>query len=114
MRMKIALHSLLLHLLLLSTYARSDAIVVTVNGEDVRVTALSERLVRLEPRGPKGFEDGTTFNVLNRGAELATYSSLVLQWSVLLLIALTFIYIMQRQNEERPNNVIHDNVLESE
>ena len=78
--------------------------------DQINPIALQNGLVYIEVE-----EDGTTtFNVLNRGAELATYSSLVLQWSVLLLIALTFIYIMQRQNEERPNKVIHDSVLESE
>ena len=60
-------------------------------------------------------DDGeVTINVLTRGTELATYSSIVLQWSVLLLIALTFIYIMQRQDEVRSTNIIHDNALESE
>ena len=60
-------------------------------------------------------DDGeVTINVLTRGTELATYSSIVLQWSVLLLIALTFIYIMQRQDEVRSKGIIHDNVLESE
>ncbi len=60
-------------------------------------------------------DDGeVTINVLTRGTELATYSSIVLQWSVLLLIALTFIYIMQRQDEVRSEDIIHDNVLESE
>ena len=60
-------------------------------------------------------DDGeVTINVLTRGTELATYSSIVLQWSVLLLIALTFIYIMQRQDEVRSKDIIHDIVLESE
>ncbi len=60
-------------------------------------------------------DDGeVTINVLTRGTELATYSSIVLQWSVLLLIALTFIYIMQRQDEVRSKDVIRDNGLESE
>ena len=60
-------------------------------------------------------DDGeVTINVLTRGTELATYSSIVLQWSVLLLIALTFIYIMQRQDEVRSKDIIHDNVHESE
>ena len=60
-------------------------------------------------------DDGeVTINVLTRGTELATYSSIVLQWSVLLLIALTFIYIMQRQDEARSEDFIRDNVLESE
>jgi hypothetical protein len=60
-------------------------------------------------------DDGeVTINVLTRGTELATYSSIVLQWSVLLLIALTFIYIMQRQDEVRSKDIIRDNVHESE
>jgi len=60
-------------------------------------------------------DDGeVTINVLTRGTELATYSSIVLQWSVLLLIALTFIYIMQRQDEVLSEDISHDNVLESE
>ena len=59
-------------------------------------------------------DGGVTINVLTRGTELATYSSIVLQWSVLLLIALTFIYIMQRQDELRSEDIIHDSVLESE
>ncbi|MBT93991.1 MAG: hypothetical protein CMA60_04090 [Euryarchaeota archaeon] len=60
-------------------------------------------------------DDGeVTINVLTRGTELATYSSIVLQLSVLLLIALTFIYIMQRQDEVQSKNIIHDNALESE
>merc|ERR1719188_575993 len=33
---------------------------------DVRVQALSPGLVRIEPRGPKGFEDRPTFMVVNR------------------------------------------------
>jgi len=60
-------------------------------------------------------DDGeVTINVLTRGTELATYSSIVLQWSVLLLIVLTFIYIMQRQDEVLSEDISHDNVLESE
>ncbi len=60
-------------------------------------------------------DDGeVTINVLNRGTDLAEYSSIVLQWSVILLIALTFIYIMQRQNEDRDSRISHDSVLESE
>ena len=60
-------------------------------------------------------DDGeVTMNVLNRGTELAIYSSLILQISVILLIALTFIYILQRQNENRFDAISHDSVLESE
>jgi len=78
--------------------------------DQVNPIALEDGLAYIEVK-----EDGeVTINVLNRGTELATYSSIVLQWSVLLLIALTFIYIMQRQDETRSTQVIHDSVLESE
>lgn len=33
---------------------------------DVRIQALSTTLLRIEPKGPKGFEDATTFMVVNR------------------------------------------------
>ena len=36
---------------------------------NVRVTALSPSLVRIEPRGPTGFEDRTTFNVVGRSSQ---------------------------------------------
>ncbi|MGB2267228.1 MAG: phosphatase PAP2 family protein [Candidatus Poseidoniaceae archaeon] len=78
--------------------------------DQVNPIALEDGLAYIEVK-----DDGeVTINVLNRGTELATYSSIVLQWSVLLLIALTFIYIMQRQNETRSTQLIHDSVLESE
>ncbi|MGA0332084.1 MAG: phosphatase PAP2 family protein [Candidatus Poseidoniaceae archaeon] len=78
--------------------------------DQVNPIALEDGLAYIEVK-----DDGeVTINVLNRGTELATYSSIVLQWSVLLLIALTFIYIMQRQDEARSTQVIHDSVLESE
>lgn len=35
---------------------------------DVRVTAMSPTLIRLEPKGPQGFEDRTTFMVVSRTA----------------------------------------------
>jgi hypothetical protein len=38
----------------------------TVIVGDMRVQALSPSLLRIEPRGPKGFEDRTTFTVVNR------------------------------------------------
>jgi len=41
---------------------------VTVFGGAVRVQALSPRLLRVEPVGPAGFEDRTTFMVSNRSA----------------------------------------------
>jgi len=65
--------------------------------DQINPIALEDGLAYIEVK-----DDGeVTINVLNRGTELATYSSIVLQWSVLLLIALTFIYIMQRQDETR-------------
>lgn len=78
--------------------------------DQVNPIALEDGLAYIEVE-----DDGeVTINVLTRGTELATYSSIVLQWSVLLLIALTFIYIMQRQDEVRSKDIIHDNGLESE
>jgi len=78
--------------------------------DQINPIALEDGLAYIEVK-----DDGeVTINVLNRGTELATYSSIVLQWSVLLLIALTFIYIMQRQDETRSTQLIHDSVLESE
>ncbi len=78
--------------------------------DQINPIALEDGLAYIEVK-----DDGEiTINVLNRGTELATYSSIVLQWSVLLLIALTFIYIMQRQDETRSPRPTHDSVLESE
>ena len=78
--------------------------------DQVNPIALEEGLAYIEVE-----DDGeVTINVLTRGTELATYSSIVLQWSVLLLIVLSFIYIMQRQDEVGSINIIHDSVLESE
>ena len=78
--------------------------------DQVNPIALEEGIAYIEVE-----DDGeVTINVLNRGAELATYSSTVLQWSVMLLIVLTFIYILQRQDEARSKELIHDSVLESE
>ena len=31
-----------------------------------RISALSDRLVRVEPRGPRGFEDSQTFSIVGR------------------------------------------------
>jgi len=42
--------------------AKPDEIIIG----DVRVQALSPTLLRVEPRGPAGFEDRTTFTVVNR------------------------------------------------
>jgi len=40
----------------------------TVTWKNYRISALSASLVRIEPCGPKGFEDRTTFNVIGRDA----------------------------------------------
>jgi hypothetical protein len=52
--------------------------------------------------------------VLTRGTDLATYSSVVLQFAVMVLIALTFIYIIQRQDEDKKELFSHDIGHESE
>ena len=97
-----------IHQLLLATNYSEQ--LTSDNIDQVNPIALEEGLAYIEVE-----EDGEiTINVLTRGTELATYSSVVLQWSVLLLIALTFIYIMQRQDEVRKEEIIHDSVLESE
>jgi len=44
-----------------ASFARGEAIVGTV-----RIQALSPRLLRVEPKGPMGFEDRSTFMVVNR------------------------------------------------
>jgi hypothetical protein len=78
--------------------------------DQVNPIALEEGIAYIEVE-----DDGeVTINVLNRGAELATYSSTALQWSVMLLIVLTFIYILQRQDEARSKELIRDSELESE
>ena len=46
-------------------YAMPPAASVIVG--DVRVQALSPTLLRVEPKGPAGFEDRTTFMVTSRG-----------------------------------------------
>ena len=51
--------------LLFVATAAADPITSVVVG-DVRVTALSASLIRVEPRGPTGFEDRSTFNVVGR------------------------------------------------
>jgi len=52
--------------------------------------------------------------VLTRGTDLATYSSAVLQFAVMFLIGLTFIFIIQRQDEEKKRILSHDIGHESE
>ena len=60
-------------------------------------------------------EDGElVVKVLTRGTDLATYSSVVLQFAVMVLIALTFVYIIQRQDEEKTEFINHDIGHESE
>jgi hypothetical protein len=49
---------------LLALSVASDAASVTIG--DVRVSALSESLVRVERKGPTGFEDRSTMNVVGR------------------------------------------------
>ncbi|KAL1527745.1 hypothetical protein AB1Y20_009130 [Prymnesium parvum] len=46
-----------------TSHARGSPSVIV---DDVRVTAISPQLVRVEPRGPQGFEDRTTFMVASR------------------------------------------------
>jgi hypothetical protein len=55
----------------------------------VRVSALSSTLVRVEPQGPKGFEDRTTFMVENRTAFPGIPLTLVEQNSSVALLSTT-------------------------
>eukprot|EP00927_Polykrikos_kofoidii_P015618 TRINITY_DN16958_c0_g1_i1.p1 TRINITY_DN16958_c0_g1~~TRINITY_DN16958_c0_g1_i1.p1 ORF type:complete len:980 (+),score=114.21 TRINITY_DN16958_c0_g1_i1:90-2942(+) len=48
------------------TCASSQTFAAEIEVGDIRVQALSSTLLRVEPRGPKGFEDKTTFMVTNR------------------------------------------------
>ena len=60
-------------------------------------------------------EDGElVVKVLTRGTDLATYSSVVLQFAVMVLIVLTFIFIIQRQDEDKKELLNHDIGHESE
>ena len=60
-------------------------------------------------------EDGElVVKVLTRGTDLATYSSVVLQFAVMVLIVLTFIFIIQRQDEDKNELLNHDIGHESE
>ena len=52
--------------------------------------------------------------VLTKGTDLAEYSSVVLQFAVMVLIVLTFVYIIQRQDEEKTEILNHDIGHESE
>lgn len=51
---------------LISCYLASVSGFSEIVVDDVRVQALSSHLVRIEPKGPKGFEDRTTFMVASR------------------------------------------------
>jgi hypothetical protein len=72
-------------LLRVVTFATTLAVASTLNafgavGSEVagtvRVQILSPTLVRLENKGPDGFEDRTTFHIVNRNGPGATYSRL--------------------------------------
>ena len=41
---------------------------VLIAGGEIRLSALSPHVLRLERRGPRGFEDSPTFMALNRSA----------------------------------------------
>ena len=60
------LHRNVLLLLLVLPLASTRGASITVG--NTRVTALSPTLLRVEPRGPLGFEDQTTFMVVNRSS----------------------------------------------
>ena len=46
--------------------AAPPGLIVELNNSKVRIQALSSTLVRVEPEGPKGFEDRSTFAVVGR------------------------------------------------
>lgn len=71
---------------------------------------VEEGVVYLE----EGDDGELVVKVLTRGTDLATYSSVVLQFAVMVLIALTFVYIIQRQDEEKTEFINHDIGHESE
>jgi len=60
------IRAVLLGLILACVQAPLDAGVVTVEAGPLRVQVLSPSLVRLERRGPQGFEDRPTFHVVAR------------------------------------------------
>merc|ERR1712185_534651 len=57
----------MLHFLasLTSTYSAPATSVIV---GDVRVSALSPTLLRVEPKGPRGFEDAATFSIVGRSS----------------------------------------------
>ena len=71
---------------------------------------VEEGVVYLE----EGDDGELVVKVLTKGTDLATYSSVVLQFAVMVLIVLTFVYIIQRQDEEKTEILNHDIGHESE
>ena len=71
---------------------------------------VEEGVVYLE----EGDDGELVVKVLTRGTGLATYSSVVLQFAVMVLIVLTFVYIIQRQDEDKKEFINHDIGHESE
>jgi hypothetical protein len=71
---------------------------------------VEEGIVYLE----EGDDGELVVKVLTRGTELAKYSSVVLQFAVMVLIVLTFIFIIQRQDEDKKELLNHDIGHESE
>tara|TARA_B100000459_G_scaffold147479_1_gene117688 strand:+ start:2193 stop:4286 length:2094 start_codon:yes stop_codon:yes gene_type:complete len=71
---------------------------------------VEEGVVYLE----EGDDGELVVKVLTKGTDLAEYSSVVLQFAVMVLIVLTFVYIIQRQDEEKTEILNHDIGHESE
>ena len=71
---------------------------------------VEEGVVYLE----EGDDGELVVKVHTRGTGLATYSSVVLQFAVMVLIVLTFVYIIQRQDEDKKEFINHDIGHESE
>ena len=71
---------------------------------------VEEGVVYLE----EGDDGELVVKVLTKGTDLATYSSVVLQFAVMVLIVLKFVYIIQRQDEEKTEILNHDIGHESE
>ena len=61
-----------LSLLLAGAAATASATIPSVTIGDIRIQALSPTLLRVEPKGPKGFEDRTTFTVVDRASWVGT------------------------------------------
>ena len=71
---------------------------------------VEEGVVYLE----EGDDGELVVKVITKGTDLAEYSSVVLQFAVMVLIVLTFVYIIQRQDEEKTEILNHDIGHESE